>query len=256
MFAFNTAVRVGLYPHPVRAAGLDHCYDCAAEVGVLRAYRRSAHAAPLGWDTTEDEAIVAQLADMSRACEPDGASTLDAPPQLPVFASPPPRAPHPRAPRRVVRLVTPQERARHHASAAARAGEDLRDVLNRKRGHRGDGDGDGDDGGADDHGDGDAGGRRRRRRDASEPADDAADVDAFGPSHQRRQRLRADDHDDRRQALTAAATSRPRRDEHVAEKWVKVKSTSQDGFYYYNEVTGACQWEVPLGYVPETSEPS
>lgn len=43
MFYFNTRTRVAIYDHPVPsghvdAIGLCHCYDCTAEVGVLRAY--------------------------------------------------------------------------------------------------------------------------------------------------------------------------------------------------------------------------
>ena len=45
MFYFNTQTRVTIYDHPVQsghidATGLCHCYDCTAEVGVLRAYLR------------------------------------------------------------------------------------------------------------------------------------------------------------------------------------------------------------------------
>lgn len=38
LFYFNTRTRVTIYPHAVRSEGLDHCYDCAAEVMVLRRY--------------------------------------------------------------------------------------------------------------------------------------------------------------------------------------------------------------------------
>lgn len=43
MFHFNTVTRPALYPHTVRGGcGIDHCYDCTAEVGILGAYLRAA----------------------------------------------------------------------------------------------------------------------------------------------------------------------------------------------------------------------
>jgi cap2 methyltransferase len=41
MFFFNTVTRVALYPHSVSGCGLDHCYDCAAEIAIFRAYLRA-----------------------------------------------------------------------------------------------------------------------------------------------------------------------------------------------------------------------
>jgi cap2 methyltransferase len=38
MFHFNTVTRPALYPHGVRGCGIDHCYDCRAEVCILRKY--------------------------------------------------------------------------------------------------------------------------------------------------------------------------------------------------------------------------
>jgi len=38
MFFFNVVTRSSLYTHGVRAEGLDRCYDCRAEVQILRAY--------------------------------------------------------------------------------------------------------------------------------------------------------------------------------------------------------------------------
>ena len=39
MFHFNTVTRPALYPHGVRGCcGIDHCYDCRAEVFILRKY--------------------------------------------------------------------------------------------------------------------------------------------------------------------------------------------------------------------------
>lgn len=38
LFHFNTVVRPALYPHDVRAEGVDHCYDCRAEIHILSRY--------------------------------------------------------------------------------------------------------------------------------------------------------------------------------------------------------------------------
>ena len=38
MFFFNTVTRVALYPHSVCGCGIDHCYDCMAEVSILSRY--------------------------------------------------------------------------------------------------------------------------------------------------------------------------------------------------------------------------
>jgi hypothetical protein len=43
MFFFNTITRVALYPHSVSGCGIDHCYDCAAEVQILGAYADSSN---------------------------------------------------------------------------------------------------------------------------------------------------------------------------------------------------------------------
>jgi cap2 methyltransferase len=42
MFHFNTVTRVALYPHTVCGCGIDHCYDCTAEIGILKAYLAAA----------------------------------------------------------------------------------------------------------------------------------------------------------------------------------------------------------------------
>ena len=46
MFYFNTMTRVSLYDHSVFAPGLDHCYDCRAEVEILRRYLAQAKKIP------------------------------------------------------------------------------------------------------------------------------------------------------------------------------------------------------------------
>lgn len=58
MYAFNTVTRPALYPHGVRGVGIDHCYDCRAEVETLRLY--------LGVDST-DRDIANLSASISRA---------------------------------------------------------------------------------------------------------------------------------------------------------------------------------------------
>lgn len=40
MFYFNTELRVSYFPHRSRAEGMDHCYDCSAEVYILTEYLR------------------------------------------------------------------------------------------------------------------------------------------------------------------------------------------------------------------------
>lgn len=41
MFFFNTVARTSLFEHMVRAEGIDHCYDCASEIQILKRYLRS-----------------------------------------------------------------------------------------------------------------------------------------------------------------------------------------------------------------------
>jgi hypothetical protein len=38
MFHFNTVTRTTYYPHSLQGEGLDHCYDCNAELFILRNY--------------------------------------------------------------------------------------------------------------------------------------------------------------------------------------------------------------------------
>ena len=47
MFHFNTIARVALYPHAVCGCGIDHCYDCTAEVTILGAYLRCMRRRPV-----------------------------------------------------------------------------------------------------------------------------------------------------------------------------------------------------------------
>ncbi|EDQ88203.1 uncharacterized protein MONBRDRAFT_26377 [Monosiga brevicollis MX1] len=47
MFFFNTVARVARYEHDVKAVGIDFCYDCRAEVEVLRRYIKQERTADL-----------------------------------------------------------------------------------------------------------------------------------------------------------------------------------------------------------------
>jgi len=40
MFHYNTITRTTYFPHHLRGEGLDHCYDCCAEIFVLKEYLR------------------------------------------------------------------------------------------------------------------------------------------------------------------------------------------------------------------------
>lgn len=66
MSYFNKVARPALYPHGVRACGIDHCYDCTTEVDILRAY--------LGFGAS-DEDVAAFSAEVSRVIS-DGMDTL------------------------------------------------------------------------------------------------------------------------------------------------------------------------------------
>lgn len=35
LFHFNTVTRTTYWPHDVKGEGLDHCYDCAAEIRII-----------------------------------------------------------------------------------------------------------------------------------------------------------------------------------------------------------------------------
>jgi hypothetical protein len=43
LFYFNTKTRTTLFDHPIKVAGLDQCYDCAAEVLIWRNYMKKYH---------------------------------------------------------------------------------------------------------------------------------------------------------------------------------------------------------------------
>ena len=69
LFYFNTTTRVALFPHDVVATGLDHCYDCRAEVEILSRYLVTvcAHKGP--WTPERLHARVAAMSETaSRKC--------------------------------------------------------------------------------------------------------------------------------------------------------------------------------------------
>lgn len=55
LFYFNNITRQSIYKHDVISEGLDYCYDCAAEVYVLKAYLSSSEDRRLPW--TENDTI-------------------------------------------------------------------------------------------------------------------------------------------------------------------------------------------------------
>ena len=59
MFYFNTVTRSALYPHSVdRGCGIDHCYDCTAEVAILGEYLKAKH------PETACESSIARLSEL------------------------------------------------------------------------------------------------------------------------------------------------------------------------------------------------
>uniref|UniRef100_A0A7S0IU63 Cap-specific mRNA (nucleoside-2'-O-)-methyltransferase n=1 Tax=Calcidiscus leptoporus TaxID=127549 RepID=A0A7S0IU63_9EUKA len=76
MFHFNTVTRVALYPHccdsdEARVCGLDHCYDCSAEVFILSVYLQSEWGARAGYALDESgvAATVVRLSkEISQVC--------------------------------------------------------------------------------------------------------------------------------------------------------------------------------------------
>lgn len=68
-FYFQTVTRVTLYPHNVAGEGIDHCYDCAAEVKILTQYYKSPHfimASADGQAALSDAELTQHVGDLSR----------------------------------------------------------------------------------------------------------------------------------------------------------------------------------------------
>jgi len=73
-FYYNTVRRVARYPHDVMGEGIDHCYDCTAEVSILTRYLKD-------WcGMTNQEEINKEVSkmsyDISRACKGSTLRTL------------------------------------------------------------------------------------------------------------------------------------------------------------------------------------
>ena len=65
LFYFNTKQRVALYPHAVQGEGIDHCYDCRAEVQILTSYLKQV--VGMASPTPEEKAAVAtRVAEISK----------------------------------------------------------------------------------------------------------------------------------------------------------------------------------------------
>jgi hypothetical protein len=79
LFYFNTVDRVCYYPHKVNALGIDHCFDCSAEVWILREYIVNILKTS---DITEEE-ILENISTMSNEISihisPSGRTLLDFP---------------------------------------------------------------------------------------------------------------------------------------------------------------------------------
>lgn len=70
LFFFNTVTRVALFAHSVRGHGIDHCYDCRAEVDILGAHlARSLQLADV--QAVDGERIAGLSARISAACAPN-----------------------------------------------------------------------------------------------------------------------------------------------------------------------------------------
>lgn len=75
MFQFNTHTRVALYPHPVPsqhvgAEGLCHCYDCTAELHVLKEYLSKFHKERVDEYSPEEleQELCSMVQDVTKAC--------------------------------------------------------------------------------------------------------------------------------------------------------------------------------------------
>ena len=89
MFFFNTTMRVALFEHDCEGEGLDHCYDCRAEVEILQQFIESEHYIAFADEqaasdkTHSQSSISARVASLSRAISraiPGGRTLIDANP--------------------------------------------------------------------------------------------------------------------------------------------------------------------------------
>jgi hypothetical protein len=71
MFCFNTVTRVTYYEHNVKGNGLDHCYDCRAEIHILAKYLRK-HC-NIDSDTKQAEIKISKMSfEISQNCSRSG----------------------------------------------------------------------------------------------------------------------------------------------------------------------------------------
>ena len=71
MFYFNTTTRVGRYHHDAAEHGLDYCYDCKAEVEILRNYLIKIKGVDPSNTSAISSEIIQMSKDMSSACARD-----------------------------------------------------------------------------------------------------------------------------------------------------------------------------------------
>jgi len=67
MFYFNTVARPALYQHDVQSPELDHCYDCVAEIEILRGYLAKFHSDKHPSTTEQNTMIAALSSEISRS---------------------------------------------------------------------------------------------------------------------------------------------------------------------------------------------
>ena len=79
MFYFNTITRVNTFDHSVKSRGLDYCYDCAAEVTVLKQYSvNGTHANDIALHPNKLGNIIGKLVrKVSLACSLSGKRDLE-----------------------------------------------------------------------------------------------------------------------------------------------------------------------------------
>jgi hypothetical protein len=77
LFYFNTVMRPSLYFHDFEGEGIDHCYDCRAEIHILTAYLASEHGTPVAQNDIRPKfsaltrSVSRQIARDRRLCDPN-----------------------------------------------------------------------------------------------------------------------------------------------------------------------------------------
>lgn len=77
MFYFNSITRVQFYDHDIVGRGIDHCYDCAAEICILRRYLSCHFKLKNMCDVNLSDAISAMSEEISRNISPRSKRTLE-----------------------------------------------------------------------------------------------------------------------------------------------------------------------------------